>query len=431
MFSVVQRLRCRFFIITISVIHLLISDVSAQKEWYNRCSTKFDNVVSFSVVDSLYMYVADRKGLHKSTDGGYTWTKLISASYYSAQVIFRSRNNGLLVTSGPIKLTSDGGLTWEPVFDAAAHANIVFTDSLRGVTFRTGTEFDGYPIYIGKTSDGGVLWDFQHTFLHFGVLQWIDRVDSTIWGLGSILSHGYPAPVMGTLIAHSTDDGGTWITDLATGNYYTKWTGLVVMRPSAVITLKLDNIIRVSTNGGVNFIEYLLPRNLFSLRKSGDSVLYAGSDSGYIASSRDFGFTFTYTKLNTNKAIKCLEITKNGDGYALSEDSILFSTVKLKPVPVDLQDVSTDIPEHFSLSQNYPNPFNPETVIKFFITETGPVKGVVYDILGREVKTLLNREMNSGNHEVKFDAVGLSSGIYFFRLESGKYSSAIKMVVGK
>lgn len=88
-------------------------------------------------------------------------------------------------------------------------------------------------------------------------------------------------------------------------------------------------------------------------------------------------------------------------------------------------------PESFVLSQNYPNPFNPETVIKFALPEAGYVKGVVYDILGREVTTLLNGEMNPGNHEVKFDAVGLSSGVYLFRLESGKYSSAIKMVVGK
>jgi YD repeat-containing protein len=85
----------------------------------------------------------------------------------------------------------------------------------------------------------------------------------------------------------------------------------------------------------------------------------------------------------------------------------------------------------FHLAQNYPNPFNPETVIRFSIPETGYVKGVVYDILGREVRTLLNGEMNPGNHEVKVDAAGLSSGVYFFRIEAGKYSSAIKMIVNK
>ena len=86
---------------------------------------------------------------------------------------------------------------------------------------------------------------------------------------------------------------------------------------------------------------------------------------------------------------------------------------------------------NFSLYQNYPNPFNPETVIRFALPEAGYVKGVVYDILGREVTTLLNGEMNSGNHEIMFDAKGIASGVYVFRLEAGKYSSAIKMIVNK
>ncbi|MBK7266429.1 MAG: T9SS type A sorting domain-containing protein [Ignavibacteriales bacterium] len=85
----------------------------------------------------------------------------------------------------------------------------------------------------------------------------------------------------------------------------------------------------------------------------------------------------------------------------------------------------------FSLSQNYPNPFNPETVIKFALPEAGFVKGIVYDILGREVSTLLNGEMNPGNHEIKFDAVGLSSGVYFFRLTTNRGSNHLKMLLTK
>jgi hypothetical protein len=92
---------------------------------------------------------------------------------------------------------------------------------------------------------------------------------------------------------------------------------------------------------------------------------------------------------------------------------------------------NTLLPEHFSLSQNYPNPFNPETVIRFSLPVAGYTKGVVYDVLGKEVTTLLNGDMSAGNHEVRFNAIDLSSGVYFFRLESGNFSSAIKMVVGK
>ena len=85
----------------------------------------------------------------------------------------------------------------------------------------------------------------------------------------------------------------------------------------------------------------------------------------------------------------------------------------------------------FNVSQNFPNPFNPETVIRFALPVGGYTKGVVYDVLGKEVTTLLNGDMSAGNHEIKFNAIDLSSGVYFFRLESGNFSSAIKMVVGK
>jgi hypothetical protein len=89
------------------------------------------------------------------------------------------------------------------------------------------------------------------------------------------------------------------------------------------------------------------------------------------------------------------------------------------------------IPSSFSLEQNFPNPFNPTTIIRFDLPAEGFVKGVVYDILGREVATLLNDEMSAGSHQVTFNAAGIPSGVYFFRLESGKYSSSIKMILMK
>ena len=100
-------------------------------------------------------------------------------------------------------------------------------------------------------------------------------------------------------------------------------------------------------------------------------------------------------------------------------------------VPLGIEEFTGSVPSHFSLSQNYPNPFNPETVIRFTLPVAGYTKGVVYDVLGKEVTTLLNGDMSAGNHEVRFNANDLSSGVYFFRLESGNFSSAIKMVVGK
>lgn len=90
-----------------------------------------------------------------------------------------------------------------------------------------------------------------------------------------------------------------------------------------------------------------------------------------------------------------------------------------------------DLPNEFTLKQNYPNPFNPNTVIRFELPTAGFAKGVVYDVLGREVATLINGETEAGEHQLNFNAAGLPSGVYIFRLESGGYTSSVKMVLNK
>jgi len=91
-----------------------------------------------------------------------------------------------------------------------------------------------------------------------------------------------------------------------------------------------------------------------------------------------------------------------------------------------------EIPNYYSLSQNYPNPFNPTTTIKFGLPKAGNVKLVVFDILGREVATLINNEFRDvGTYTVNFDASALSSGVYFYRLESGDFSQTKKMLLVK
>ncbi|MBZ0179667.1 MAG: T9SS type A sorting domain-containing protein, partial [Melioribacteraceae bacterium] len=86
-----------------------------------------------------------------------------------------------------------------------------------------------------------------------------------------------------------------------------------------------------------------------------------------------------------------------------------------------------NIPNKYELKQNYPNPFNPTTKIKFSIANVGDenirlpqtVKLIIYDILGREVARLVNKHLTPGNYEVEFNAEGLSSGVYYYRLEAG------------
>ncbi|MCB2211045.1 T9SS type A sorting domain-containing protein [bacterium] len=88
-------------------------------------------------------------------------------------------------------------------------------------------------------------------------------------------------------------------------------------------------------------------------------------------------------------------------------------------------------PDQFELQQNYPNPFNPSTQIAFNLSSPGKVKLAVYDVLGREVATLVNRGMSAGAHSVNFYAGDLASGVYFYKLSSGDQAVTRKMVLMK
>ncbi|MDA3860983.1 MAG: T9SS type A sorting domain-containing protein [Melioribacteraceae bacterium] len=94
-------------------------------------------------------------------------------------------------------------------------------------------------------------------------------------------------------------------------------------------------------------------------------------------------------------------------------------------------DENIEIPQVFSLSQNYPNPFNPTTVIQYSLSEVTNVKLKVYDMLGREIATLVNREQTAGVYNVEFNATNLSSGVYFYRVEAGSFVASKKLLLLK
>jgi subtilisin family serine protease len=132
--------------------------------------------------------------------------------------------------------------------------------------------------------------------------------------------------------------------------------------------------------------------------------------------------------------------TTNISAYSFTDEQVVTGkySYRLKQIDFDgtfeysnIIHVVVDIPQQFSLSQNYPNPFNPVTNIKFSLPVSGQTSLKVYDMLGREVKTLINKDMPAGNYEVYFDASGLPSGIYFYTLTNGNFTSSNKMTLLK
>jgi len=146
--------------------------------------------------------------------------------------------------------------------------------------------------------------------------------------------------------------------------------------------------------------------------------------------------------LEANQTYFWKVLAKNYDG-----DSLWSSNVNgffIDPgATVGINENKLDLPEGFSLSQNYPNPFNPSTVVRYDlphseagIGDTRFVSLKVYDVLGKEVATLVNKEQSAGSYEVEFNASassattkGLSSGVYFYRLKAGRFIETKKMLL--
>ena len=130
-----------------------------------------------------------------------------------------------------------------------------------------------------------------------------------------------------------------------------------------------------------------------------------------------------------------IEVSSTNDLVPLSPGEYhIYSTVKL-PVP-DLSvptDVKNDnfVVTNYKLEQNYPNPFNPSTTIKYQMPNAGIVTIKIFDILGREIKTIINQFEQSGVHEISYNATGLGSGIYFYHLKVNNFISTRKMILLK
>jgi hypothetical protein len=96
--------------------------------------------------------------------------------------------------------------------------------------------------------------------------------------------------------------------------------------------------------------------------------------------------------------------------------------------PLAVKELPVGVAGKFELAQNYPNPFNPSTMINFTLAKASDVKLAVYNVLGQQVATLLNQHMSAGSQSVVFDASKLTSGVYFYRLDAGSFSSVKKMM---
>ena len=156
-----------------------------------------------------------------------------------------------------------------------------------------------------------------------------------------------------------------------------------------------------------------------------DTLSYTWTVNGVVQSSHDSTLTITLPNTRGNVTVKVV-VTDKGGLTATQTWSFLVTAVEEK----------ASLPTKFGLDQNYPNPFNPTTVISFDVPKPSAVRIVVYDILGKEVRTLVNNTMSPGTYHVTWDGLNdegrqVSSGIYFYRMEAGSFVSMKKMLLLK
>lgn len=138
-------------------------------------------------------------------------------------------------------------------------------------------------------------------------------------------------------------------------------------------------------------------------------------DSGLLSTDQRFTFVF------------------NNEGtfpYHCSAHRFMVDTV-IVGNPTAIDDQVPETPSKFELSQNYPNPFNAQTEISYSLPDPSHVRVTVYNLLGQKIETLVEANQQAGEHEVVWDASRVPSGIYFYRLDAGKYSYTRKMTLLK
>jgi photosystem II stability/assembly factor-like uncharacterized protein len=322
----------------------------------------------------IYVGLSGGGGAYRSTNNGTTWTQIRSALQVECidindhGYIFLGASTG----EGAYRST-DNGTSWISINNGFGCSATVFAF----VIDPSGTIFAATWCGTYRSTNDGDLWIRSDSDLP-SMIPRVLTADSAGGVLIGLYSGG----------AYRTTDQGTHWFPINTGIISYNVNAMMVEARGAIIAGTDGGICR-STNGGTQWVDItgtLPSTNVYAVGATSNGTLFAGNGNGLYRGSQG----------------------PNAIG-------------------VDTQNA----PESFALLQNYPNPFNPETRIEFRVSGAGLVSLKVFDVLGREVATLVNEEMRSGTYERTFDAGGLGSGVYMYRLQAGAYTETRKLILLK
>ena len=357
----------------------------------------------------------------QSVDGGKNWENSYFKDYRFEDASFIDELTGWVVGPGIVLHTNNGGNNWEEQnypenFDGAFSVDFVDTNNGWAV---------GWNEPIIKTSDGGNNWQVVTSELYnLRKVYFINKdygwAAGTLWERDSLNnSHQYGH------ILRTTNGGQTW-QEVKTGEGHYLYsvfsidqnTGWAIGSDSQNDT----NVVLNSKDGGVTWnVQAQLPHRP-------NDIFFIDSNNGWIATefgeiyfSSDGGNNWTRQFLTQKFAnsLNTIHFIDGNTGWAAGFDGLIVKTNSGGVTSITNSNIDF-IPSEFHLEQNYPNPFNPTTTIQFTVPSlektVNNVTLKVYDVLGRELKTLVNEKMEEGNYEVQFNANNIASGIYFYEL---------------
>ena len=306
------------------------------------------------------------------------------------------------------------------------------------------------------SSNNGVNW--IRTSLH-----------DTIASLATLGNNVF-AGTYGRGLFTSTNNGASWTQNAFNGQMIPS----LAVSGNNIYAGTYLNGLYYSTNNGSNWIQTSLNNlYIFSLGVNGDNILTGTNNGLFITTNHGTNWTQTnsyyaisfafsgntillgteyhpsyYTwgvYTSTNKGANWIQknegLTNNITGLAFliynnniflgTNDIVNLWRRPLSDLGIGIKNISTEIPSAYSLLQNYPNPFNPSTNVQFSIPNVQFVTLKVFDMLGKEVATLVNEKLKAGTYEATFDGSNLPSGIYFYKLETENFSDVKKMVLVK
>ncbi|MBK6538946.1 MAG: T9SS type A sorting domain-containing protein [Ignavibacteria bacterium] len=372
--------------------------------------------------------VGDSGRIIKTTNGGTNWYLINSGTFKNLNSLsFNSSNNAFIVgDSGIVLRSTDGGDIWN--YFNIPRDNFNFTSVFfvnNDIGFIGGIPYSREMNKIFKTSDVGNTWDSILTnpgFVSVKTIYFTNTNDGWI-----IQGYG----ILGEQVLFKTTDGGfNWNIQFTNNILYSVYfidplTGWTSGEGTGFNVYK-------STNGGSNWNPCLFcglsPVHSFFFT---DSLKGWGASEGGIINTTNAG-TNWIVQNSTHPLVtyNSIHFTDSLTGWVVGDSGTILKTTT-GGVLTNFTNTSTEIPGNYFLSQNYPNPFNPVTNLEFGISKLGFVSLKVYDVLGSEIKTLVNENNPAGNYEVEFDGSHLSSGIYFYKIETTEFTDVKKMMIIK